>query len=100
VNEYAKVMWIHEFIDEPTEIWVELDSRRLEKRKIEIFPNGEVGRAKPGFYFGKTRPSIGEYPPWAEVELDPQFVVEHVDRKAFDSLWSMSTPSAAWLVDE
>jgi hypothetical protein len=40
---YLKVKWNHSFSDEPVLLYSELDRKRWELRKIEVFPNGRMG---------------------------------------------------------
>lgn len=41
--EYLKVEWVHDFNDEPSIIYSELDHNRNEWCKIEIYKNGQPG---------------------------------------------------------
>lgn len=35
--KYIKVIWMHSFDDEPTELYSEIDDERYETRKVEFF---------------------------------------------------------------
>lgn len=52
---YIKVKWIHEFVDEPIWLYGELNDEMGELRKIEIFPNGELGYAYDDVTKGTTQ---------------------------------------------
>ena len=43
--EYIKVYWMHDFIDEPIILYSELDEKRFEVRKIEIYRNNRIAYA-------------------------------------------------------
>lgn len=40
---YIKVHWIHNFEDDPIFLYSELDSKRNEIRKIEVYKDGKSG---------------------------------------------------------
>lgn len=46
--DYIDVQWRHELLSEPVRLVSELDTYRMEIRKLEFFRNGSVGRAWSG----------------------------------------------------
>jgi hypothetical protein len=49
MTSYLKLIWHHEFIDEPTWLYSELDENRYEVRKVEVFKDGQVLCGLPKF---------------------------------------------------
>ncbi|MGW5052581.1 DUF6881 domain-containing protein [Actinokineospora sp. NPDC004072] len=40
---YLKVLWHHDYPDEPVATWSEIDDERWEVRKVEQYPDGSFG---------------------------------------------------------
>jgi hypothetical protein len=93
--KYVKVKWIHDFLDEPMELYSELDDQLWEKRKIEIYADGRRDYASKAQSSGSTKLSICQLPPSAEISLDPQFIVLPLSAKSFEELWSAAVGRVA-----
>lgn len=87
VMTYLKVKWIHSHPDEPFLLYSELDSDRMEVRKIEVFRDGSRDRASVSETSGRTRLGIGPVPSISEIALDPQFEPSEIDRDEFEEAW-------------
>lgn len=85
---YISIDWTHNFPDEPIKIYSEVDSQGWERRKIEIFPDGSVAFASPSLHCGDSYLSEARLPSLSEINSDPQFQGEKIDRAEFGSLWS------------
>lgn len=85
--EYLKVKWIHQWEDEPAIIYSEIDSHRNEKRKIELFRNGQVGYAIGNTERGGTRLSEGPLPTLQSIAADPQFEPSNISKGEFERMW-------------
>jgi len=88
MNTYIHVRWLHEFADEPIDLWTEIDADRYEVRKLEFFRDGRVGYAGPEGDALGTRLGIEPIPPLNEIVADRQFVPEEVAKEAFEERWS------------
>ena len=87
-NIYIRVRWLHDFQDEPVDLWSELDRGRFETRKLEIFRGGTVGFASAtesahGTYLGEIA-----MPPLEEIAQNPAFVPEEISQDAFERRWN------------
>jgi hypothetical protein len=85
---YSKLIWNHEFADEPAQVFSEHDDGGWERRKVEVFPDGSVGFASSTESFGGTKLSLIQCPPDEEVNLDPEFKVVDVAKDEFEGLWN------------
>lgn len=88
---YLKVRWLHASLDEPVELWSELDGERREVRKVEVFRGGRLGFADANIEAGGTRLGEGTIPEIEEIAADPQFVPEVVTEADFEATWERAT---------
>jgi len=86
---YTKIKWIHDFPREPVWIYEEIDENGWEQRKIEVFPDGSLGRADKREEVGGTRLAIQEkIPSLLEIGSDPQFEGNEISAEEFEAAWS------------
>ena len=71
---YLKVIWVHDFDDEPILLYSEIDEKGLETRKIEVYRDDSFGIAAKGMEFGGTLLSLEPVPNLQEIKEDPQFL--------------------------
>jgi len=88
--KYLKVKWLHHHLDEPVEIYSEIDSNRWEVRKVELFQDGTTTYVSPFHQIGTTR--LAEVPilELEEINTDIQFEGEWISQRDFDRIWLMS----------
>lgn len=86
-RSYIRVHWLHASLEDPVELWSELDPAREEVRKVEIWSDGRVGFASAGGEFGGTRLGEGPMPSLDDIAADPQFDPQPVTREEFESCW-------------
>jgi hypothetical protein len=86
-HTYLRVRWLHEFSDEPVELWSELDGERFETRKLEIFRDVAGGYASAGEAVGGTQLGKVPLPPLSEIATYPQFEPEEISQAAFEQRW-------------
>lgn len=86
--QYIKVMWKHDFEDEPIEIYSELDDVRMETRKIELYKNGSIGFADISKSVNNTHLSKLPLPTLSEISSDIQFVPQEISKELFEKLWA------------
>ena len=85
---YLKVKWIHKNNSEPVLLISELDDRRFEIRKIEIFSDESYGLASNSLEFGGTVLSPLPIPSDRDISSNPEFIIQHIDGKEFEELWA------------
>lgn len=85
---YLKVKWKHLFTDEPIWLYSELDTKRWELRKIEVFPDGTLGYACLHETTQSTRLSVEPIPPLSKIAADPQFEPAEITKEEFESIWN------------
>jgi sirohydrochlorin ferrochelatase len=84
---YLKVKWLHELDDEPVLLYSELADDRSEIRKVEVFPNGELGYAYDEVSKGTTQLSETTLPSEQEIGSDPQFQPLVISKAEFEEVW-------------
>jgi hypothetical protein len=85
---YLVVLWKHSLADEPVELWSELDSRRLEVRKVEVWADGRLGFAGSNREAGGTRLGIEPIPTLSEIAAEPQFEPKEISKTEFEQRWA------------
>ena len=88
---YIKVEWVHDFANEPVELYSELDDNRWEIRKVEIFRNGTGSYAWKGGASGSSQLSITPIPALQEIRRDPQFRPAEISKESFEDIWKKFT---------
>ena len=92
---YLKVVWKHDFLEEPTELFSELDEERYETRKVERFRNGLLQFAGPQGASGDTWLGETPIPPAEKIAQDPVFLVCPLTSDEFEQLYQSATVSKA-----
>lgn len=90
---YMKVEWIHEFPDEPTLLYSEIE-RGLEVRKVECYRDGRQDFASATSTSGSTGLSEELMPAVSDLEGSSDFRAEEVSQQEFERVWTMATTSA------
>lgn len=85
---YPLVRWMHTFEDEPSVLYSELDEHRMERRKIEIFPDGRWGYADDEEEVGGSRLGEAPTPSVEQINADPEFEADEIGRDEFERLWA------------
>ncbi|MEI8409456.1 MULTISPECIES: DUF6881 domain-containing protein [unclassified Kribbella] len=84
---YLKVRWIHDFPDEPVELYSELDPDRYEVRKVEVFRDGRRVRADESTTTGGTLLGVVPAPTLEEIAEDGEFEPSAISRVEFEEAW-------------
>jgi hypothetical protein len=89
ISLFIKVIWFHQFIDEPVLLYSELDQNRFEKRKVEIYRNYKIGIANDEF---ERHSMLGTFavPELLEMNLDPEFYGMEISKEEFEIVWNES----------
>ena len=88
---YIRVQWLHSSPSEPVWLVSELDDRRREVRKVEVFSNGTKGYATRDEEVGGTRLGAEPLPSTAEIAADPQFLFAEINKETFEVIWKGRT---------
>lgn len=85
--EYLKVEWKHNYHDEPILIYSEIDDRRNELRKVEIYRDGRIGYADKNDEYLDAGLSEKPLPTLEEIAYDKQFKPELIYKEDFEMVW-------------
>jgi len=85
--QYIRVKWIHSYPDHPVWLISELDDRRWEIRKVEIFQDGSKGYATGAIEYGGTGLGLLPVPSIAEIAESPEFIPEEITQDEFEKIW-------------
>jgi len=87
--EYFTAHWYHlSGNDEPRTFYSEIDHKRFEQRKIEIFDDGSFGMAGNGFSFGGTDLGDVPIPSIEEINGDTEFSAGLITADEFEAVWA------------
>lgn len=85
---YLKVEWLHDFSEEPVEIYSEVGDDGYEVRKVEVFRDGRLEYADQRHEVGAT--ALGEVPVGAVAEIAAQdeFRPSVISEQDFEEMWA------------
>jgi hypothetical protein len=89
--QYISVHWYHAFPDEPVRFLLELDERRWERRRVEVFSDGHFESADENTESAAIE--IVPVPPLEEIAFDPQFDPVEITQEEFEKVWKIATDS-------
>ena len=87
--KYFKAKWKNSGIDFPFRMIFELDKNNFETRKIEFFENGKFGYAYDDIEFNGTALGIVKTPPIEEINKNPEFEVNKIEKEEFEFIWNI-----------
>lgn len=93
---YVHVYWIHDFDDEPTQFFCEIDDDGYEVRKVVRYRDGALAYADLGEQQGGTYLSPEPFPPLGQPSSDPRFVITQIAAPEFDAMWHRRRSSPHW----
>ena len=83
---YLKVIWHHDFVDEPVQILSEIGEGRYEVRKVEMFRDGRLDwadeRWSPSTMLGEV-----PVPPLEEINVQHEFTAAVISAAEFEQAW-------------
>lgn len=88
--QYIKVSWTHSLNSEPVLLYSELDEKRFEVRKVEIYSDGRCDYADASGSLGETRLSTEALPLISDIDRDIQFESAAITQEEFERVWSKS----------
>jgi len=84
---YLKVKWTHTSPDEPVWLYSEVDDKRWEVRKVEIFADGRMCFADRQRSSGTTGLGQEPLPELADISADPEFEPSVISGQEFEVVW-------------
>ncbi|MUZ66385.1 DUF6881 domain-containing protein [Agrobacterium vitis] len=85
--KYVKVIWRHENIADPIEIFMELDENDTEVRKIHLYMDGHAEYADANTERPDTWLSYEPVPAIEDINSDPQFKAVMITKDEFEKKW-------------
>jgi hypothetical protein len=85
--QHLRISWHHDDPRDPIALYSELDPRRHEVRKVEVFRDGRLGYACGAFEHGGSRIAKMAMPHVAEIAADPQFQPVEITAQEFEAMW-------------
>jgi hypothetical protein len=82
-----KVLWHAARDDEPSVMYSELDERRMQTRKIDIYADGRWGFADSSREQGGSALAEAPTPPLESLNADPEYEAEEITASDFEALW-------------
>ena len=92
---YQKVVWRHDFPDEPVMLYSEIDDEGFETRKVEIYRDGRHDFADSQRSTGSTVLSDKALPSIAEIAMQSEFVPTEIQRGEFERVWDEAAAAHA-----
>jgi hypothetical protein len=92
---YLRVKWVHSSPRDPVEIFSEIDASGYEVRKVEIFPDGNVGFADSKETYCSTELGEKPIPSVEDIAADPQFQPVLISGEEFEKIWAKRFSSAS-----
>lgn len=89
--KYIKVEWIHNYEDEPTTFYSEIDEHRFEKRQISIFRDGSAFISTESNNFGGPGLSPLAIPSMDEISSEPEFIPTEISEEEFNKTWRIAS---------
>ena len=93
MTRYQKVLWHHDFPDEPVELYSEIDAG-YEIRKVEVYRDGKYDYADHSRSTGTTMLGEDIVPGTDEINEDPEFTATAIDAEEFRQVWKRATQNA------
>jgi len=86
---YIKVVWKHSHENEPVLLFSELDEKRFEIRKVEVFRDGTMGFANETHSSHSHYCELGSVPVPAleDIAKDPEFEPTEIEEREFGQIW-------------
>jgi hypothetical protein len=85
---YLKVIWHHDFPDEPVEMLSEVGEDRYEVRKAEVFRDGRLNWADESRWSPRTMLGEAPVPPLEEINEQEEFTAAVIPAEEFEQAWA------------
>lgn len=84
---YQRVMWRHDFADEPVVLYSEIGEDGIETRKVDEYPDGRLDYASVGKSTGTTFLSEKRMPAIEEIAQQGEFEPRVITKEDFEAVW-------------
>lgn len=84
---HLKVIWRHNFPDEPVDLYSEIDDAGFEIRKVEIYRDGHLDFADCETSSGSTSLGEGPLPSLEEIAEQEDFFPSFIEAVDFERIW-------------
>ncbi|HEV2638065.1 MAG TPA: hypothetical protein VGX23_23150 [Actinocrinis sp.] len=84
---YLKVLWHHEFADEPVELFGEIGDDAYEVRKVDVFRDGRMEWADAEREAGSTFLGGAPTPTIEEINAIAEFTAVVITAESFEDVW-------------
>jgi hypothetical protein len=88
---YQRVLWRHDFTDEPTVLWSEIGDDGFETRKVDEYRDGRLDYADENISSGTTRLGDQPMPTLDEINADEGFTAAPISPSDFEHVWQRAT---------
>ncbi len=88
---YQRVVWHHDFEDEPIVLWSEIGDDGFERRKVDEYRDGRLHFADASSSTGSTLLGDQPMPPLDLITADSEFSGTVIARADFESIWTRAT---------
>jgi hypothetical protein len=85
---YLRVEWVHDFSDEPVEIYSEVGDDGYEVRKVELFRDGRLQYADERHEAAGTSLSEAPVGTVAEIAAHEEFRPSVISGQEFEEIWA------------
>ncbi|MFD2794362.1 DUF6881 domain-containing protein [Promicromonospora vindobonensis] len=89
IGYFQRVQWLHDSPEYPVVLWAHVVDG-WEVRKVDQFADGRLAWADDEHESGSTGLGTVPVPAPEEIGANPEFVIEVVDREAFDRIWQLA----------
>jgi hypothetical protein len=84
---YLKVIWHHDFVDEPVLLYSEVGTDGYESRKVELYRDGRGDYADGSSSTGDTELGEIPIPSVEEMAAQAEFTPFVIDSEEFEAVW-------------
>jgi hypothetical protein len=91
MRRYQKVLWRHEYSDDPVVIYSEIDDDNRETRRVEEYRDGQLEYASSSLGSGTTRIADQPMASLEAMNAKPDFSASSIDAAQFDDVWVRAT---------
>jgi hypothetical protein len=88
---YQKVLWKHDFDDEPVMLYSEITEEGIETRKVDEFRDGRFAFADRKRSTGSTFLSEKKMPTIKEIAQQAEFQPQEITKDEFELVWRKAT---------
>jgi hypothetical protein len=88
---HQRVVWHHDFDDEPTVLWSEIGDDDLERRKVDEYRDGRLDYADEHGSTGSTVLADQPVPPLEQINADREFSGTAIAQAEFERAWARAT---------